>query len=129
MILTIPSLLIFVPVYERTTGNGQDIIDKPNSAVMFKWGKLTVIADHSHQNNFSNLNRAIPGKTRLYLIGKMTTPLICDSTEVGFITGNRLYNRKGEEVHRLGLDGLIIYTCIGKRGDATDVRLTHWRKL
>ena len=134
MILTIPSLLIFTSVYERKTGNGQDIIDRPDSAVMFQWNRLTIIADHSHQNNFGNLNRAIPGKTKLYLINGRVQSFVCDSTEVGFIyrtpTMNILHNSKGEELYRLGLDGLVIYTCVAqKTPNAVDVRLTHWHKI
>ena len=133
MYLAIPKLLIAVPVEERMFGNGQDILDKENLAVSFHWNKLMVIADHNHQSNFKNLNKAKEG-TKAYLIDKKKIEMyVCDSTQVGHITlsphGNRLYDSEYMPVHLVFDSGLCIYTCIEKSADdIMDVRLTHWRK-
>lgn len=133
-LLTIPSLWIFVPLFERKAGNGQDIVDRADSAVFFCWDDLTIIVDHSHQNNFSNLNKAIPGRTKLYIYSKGTKRYICDKTEVGhlkLINGhNMLYDKDWQSVYHQQLDGLIVYTCIKRvRADVIDIRLTHWREV
>ena len=148
--------MILVPLYERTVGNGQEIVDRENSAVIFHWNDLSVIADHSHQSNFSNLNKAIPLKTIGYIFSNNTTKLecdskqtkptkivahislnrmtklLCDDTQVGHIllsdSGNRLTDKNNHLVHTVFHDGYCIYTCIQRSApNIIDVRLTHWR--
>ena len=122
MRLIIPSLNINIPVFFGKNGpERQEIIDAQNSAVYFKWNQLTVIADHSSQANFKNLNKVKSKKAIAYL---------CDNTEIGHILighGNRLYNSRWLPVHKVYKSGVCIYTCIKRRGqDIMDVRLTHW---
>lgn len=130
-ILFIPALGIIVPAEERKNGtNGQDIIDKPDRAVMWSWGRLTVIADHCNQG-FDRINRAVAGKTRAYVGARR---FICDISEIGHIRttdkGNRLFRADWTPVHEAWKDGLCIYTCIQRSApDVMDVRLTHWREI
>lgn len=128
--LTIPTLFISLPCEERKQGNGQNIMDRPNCAVCWKWGNLTVIADHSQQG-FNRINRAIVGRTRAYYARK---GYICDVSEIGHIyitnEGNRLYRADGCPVNKAWAGGLCLYTCISKSApNKVDVRLTHWRAL
>ncbi len=136
MLLVIPSLFIIVPLYECKYGETrQEVVDRPNSALIWNWGDLSLIADHSNQENFSNLNKAIPNRTKLYIYGdKEVKKYICDSSEVGFIRTesghNNLYNSKGHLVFSLNLKGLVIYTCIERVSPTmTNVRLTHWKEV
>lgn len=133
--LLIPSLKIAVPVYEAQNGNGQDVIDRPNSAVLLRWGNLTIIADHRTQSNFENLNRAEPSKTKAFFItnGKMHI-YKCDYSAIGHNrtepTGNHLYDNHWAKVTQIMHDGIVMYTCIVRSAkDVMDVRLTHWRKV
>lgn len=121
--LFIPSLLIYVPVYERENGtNGQDIVDAPDSAVIFHWNQLSVVVDHASQN-FSRLHKVKVGTTA-FLGGKKYK---CISTEVGRIQNSRLYRANGRFVHEDWKTGLCIYTCYGQKfGNIQPVTLTHW---
>jgi hypothetical protein len=123
MRLLIPSLLIYVPVYEREKGtNGQDIVDAPDSAAMWHWNQLSVIADHASQN-FSRLYKTKVGATAF--LGKKKYK--CVSTEIGRIQNNRLYRANGRFVHEDWKTGLCIYTCYGQKiGSIQPVKLTHW---
>lgn len=131
MRLIIPSLNINIPVFFGKNGSErQEIIDAQNSAVYFKWNQLTVIADHSSQANFKNLNKVKSKKAIAYLCDNTTKKYICDKSEIGHILighGNRLYNSRWLPVHKVYKSGVCIYTCIKRRGqDIMDVRLTHW---
>ena len=131
MRLIIPTLSINVPVFFGKDGaSRQEIIDKENSAVYFTWGPLTVIADHSSQANFHNLNKAKPGETIAYLCGDRVKKYICDRSEVGHIVsdgGNRLYDSRWMPVHENVKHGVCMYTCIERSAkNIMDVRLTHW---
>lgn len=124
MNLIIPTLLIRVPVYERAKGtDGQDIVDAPDSAAMWHWGHLTVIADHAGQE-FSRLGRARVG-TVAWLGGQRYK---CILAEIGWIQDKRLHRANGRLVHEEWQTGLCIYTCHGQKfGNIQPVRLTHWR--
>lgn len=131
MRLIIPSLNINIPVFFGKNGpERQEIIDAQNSAVYFKWGQLTVIADHSSQANFKNLNEVASENTIGYICGDTTKKYVCDKTEIGHIligSGNRLYNSLWKPVYEVYNSGVCIYTCIKRRGsNIMDVRLTHW---
>lgn len=128
--LFIPSLGIFINAEERSKGNGQDIIDRPDRAVLWKWRDLVVVADHVDQG-FRSINRVVVGKTRAFLGNRL---YICDVSEIGHIrisqAGNRLYRANWEPVADAWKDGLCIYTCSEMTApDVRDVRLTHWRRL
>lgn len=132
--LWIPLLRICVPVYWRKIGtNGQEIVDADDSAAIWKWNGLTVIADHNGQNNFANLNNAKPEKTKAILTVNGTSRLyVCDVSEVGSIVtypyGSRLYTAENRPVHEAFPTGLCIYTCRDKTAEnVRNVRLTHWR--
>lgn len=138
MKLFIPSLFIFVKLTPVPSSNlAQSVVDKWNSAAIWKWNNLTLIADHSTQANFENLRKAVPGKTKLYILDKKNRKFVCDKTEVGHIvgfcpdgTGGVLRDEKGRSVFYSNLDGLMIYTCIRKSAiDVMDVRLTHWKEV
>lgn len=138
MRLFIPSLFIFVKLTPVASSNlAQEAVDKYNSAAIWNWNNLTLIADHNNQANFKNINKAIPGKTKLYLLDKVNRKFICDKTEVGHIsnlrvdnTGGKLCDANWNSIFRQNLDGLMIYTCIRKSAiDVMDVRLTHWKEV
>ena len=134
--LIIPSLLISVSLYHRIAGtNGQDIVDAVDSAVIWEWNRLTMIADHASQANFNRLSRVRTGKAKAYICKSLSTDVyVCDSAELGHIrlsdSGNRLYDSKWRPVHEVMHDGLCIYTCKGKSAvDVMDVYLTHWKRV
>lgn len=126
LLLIIPSLLICVPTYERASGtNGQGIVDADNSAAMWHWNNLTIVADHAYQG-FSRLEKTKVGMTAW--LGKKKYR--CDLTELGRIQDSRLYCSSGEYAHKRFTSGLCIYTCHGKRiGNIQPVRLTHWEAV
>ena len=129
--LIIPSLFIFVSLYE---GNGQDIVDASNSAAIWGYKDLTLIADHNNQSNFANLNKVKPNKTKLYVLGQNRKHYICDRSEVGYIVTenghNRLYNAAYKPVYQTEQSGLVVYTCIVRSApNVMDIRLTHWREV
>ncbi len=134
MYLCVPTLLIAVPLFERTTGNGQEIVDRDNSAVIFHWNGLSVIADHSYQSNFSNLNKVKPNRTRAYIYKSKLETILCDDSQIGHIllseNGNRLVDQNFNLVHTVFTDGYCIYTCRTRSAqNVIDVRLTHWKIL
>ena len=134
-LLKIPTLAIKVPVYDRVSGSGQDIIDRTDSAVRFKQGPLTIICDHCDQANFTRLNAAVPEHTRAFIINGFfkRERYICTGSEIGHIiiseAGNRLYDSQWRHVYQTH-KGLCIYTCMRKSADdVMDVRLTFWERL
>lgn len=137
--IMIPELAINVPVYWKKEGtNGQDIVDAPNSAVIFKWTKscdLKVIADHSSQSNFRNLNRAKVNETEAYLdLDKRRIKHRCIVSEVGHIKTvngrNFLFGEDWLSIYPKHHDGICIYTCIKRSApDVMDVRLTFWKEV
>ena len=133
--LDIRNLFISVPLYDAKTGaEKQQVVDDPNSAVFFKLGVQSVIADHASQANFQNLNLAKPGMTaRIYDREKETVYRFKES-QVGHIRisplGNRLFDKNWQQVATQNEGGLCIYTCIGKSADdVMDVRLTYWQPV
>lgn len=131
--LLIPSLRIGVPAYEGP--NRQEIIDRPDSAVLIRWGDMLVIADHNGQAGFSRLNQAKVGKTKAFVwSGGKCVIYQCDRSEIGSIQlsegGNRLFMADQTPAHIGMTRGLCIYTCYGKAVENIQpVRLTHWARL
>jgi len=133
--LEIQELSISVPVYDHHGGDKQQIVDDENSAVFMDWGTQQCIADHNHQNNFSNLNRVRVGKT-IAILDLQTKKNVyrCSMSQVGHIrlsdSGNRLFDSNWEPVYPQNAGGLCIYTCIKRVSpDTIDVRLTYWRPV
>ena len=133
--LKIPTLSINVPIYDRVSGSGQEIIDRADSAVRFKQGPLTIICDHCTHANFMRLNAAVPEHTRAFIVKGIFNRerYVCTGSEVGHIlisdSGNRLYDSQWRHVYQTH-EGLCIYTCMRKSAeDVMDVRLTFWKKI
>ena len=131
-LLEIPSLRISVPLYYPGVRSAQEITDDKNSAACFPWGGQTVIADHSHQGNFSMLNLAKAGQTVATVDSENgRQAYLCSRSQVGHLKtteyGNELYDEEWAKVAGQNPGGLCIYTCIAKSArDVMDVRLTFW---
>ena len=128
--LSIPLVSIFVPLFEGK--DLQKIVDERMSAVIFDYGKTKVIADHCHQNNFSNLNAVeINALAIIYHDGK-TKLYRCFGTEVGHLllgNGTKLRDADWNYIHNRNAD-LCIYTCIKKSSETImDIRLTFWKEV
>lgn len=134
--LEIPDLNISIPLNGIELGPAQKVIDLEDSAIYLKWPNQVVIADHCHQANFSNLNKAIPGHTKAYIA---TDPenkkwLVCCKTQVGHIKigekSNALFDHDWIPVYQNNSSGFTMYTCIQKSApDVMDVRLTYWMEI
>lgn len=132
-LLEIQDLGIKVPLYDTSVGPAQTIVDAENSAVYLRWGNGQIaIADHANQQNFSNLEKAIPGRTiahiRTYDSDK---EFICYQVQVGHIktsaSGNSIFDADGNPVFWQNPGGITIYTCIRRSAsDVMDIRLTYW---
>lgn len=134
--LEIPDLSISIPLNGVESGSAQQVIDMEDSAVYLNWPNQTVIADHCHQANFSNLNRAIQGHTKAFIASDPDSKkwLVCCKTQVGHIRigekSNSLFDHDWNPVYHSNSGGLTMYTCIEKSApDVMDVRLTYWKTL
>ena len=129
--LIIPDLLIAVPLYEGD--DAQEIVDAPSSAVRFRLGVQDCIADHCHQEGFSRLNEAVPGKTVAWVVTEDDmTEYSCTRSQIGRLVeidgGHYLRDAAGAPVYKQNEGGLCIYTCAGKtEAEITHVRLTYWQ--
>lgn len=129
--LIIPTLRICVPLYEGADLQG--IVDAPDSAVFFRLGVQDCIADHCHQEGFSRLADAKPGRTVAWVITpEEITQYSCIRAEIGHIitdsTGHHLRDAGMKPVYKQNEGGLCIYTCTGKTDtETTFVNLTYWR--
>ena len=133
--IEIPELNISVPLNGTESGGAQEVIDREDSAVYLIWPNNITIADHCHQANFSNLNKAIPGRTKAYIVTPDSKKgYFCYKTQVGHIkigaTSNTLYDQNWEAVYEKNGGGLTMYTCIERSApDVMDVRLTYWKPI
>ena len=129
--IEIPSLRISLPLYDAKN-NAQQIVDTKNAAAFIKWSTQDVIVDHSGQDGFERLARAIPNSTTLYIeyINKPKETYICTQKQIGHIqigTKNKLLDSKWKPPQS---GGLILYTCIKQSSPTVmDVWLTYWKKL
>lgn len=124
--IEIPSLRIGVPLYDSNR-NAQEIVDAKNSAVFLEWKNQVAIADHSGQDGFERLAKAIPYKTIACINYKSKEYYLCTKKQVGHIVSSKIYDFNWQNVKS---DGLVIYTCIGKSaGDTMDVWLTYWKRI
>ena len=124
--IEIPSLRIGVPLY-NSNRNAQEIVDAKNSAVFLEWKDQVAIADHSGQDGFERLAKAIPYKTMACINYKGKEYYLCTKKQVGHIVNSKIYDSNWQNVKS---DGLVIYTCIGKSAeDVMDVWLTYWKRI
>lgn len=129
--LIIPDLAIAVALYEGK--DLQEIVDAPRSAVWFQLGVQDCVADHCHQEGFSRLKDAVPGRTIAWLVTEEDiTELVCVRSKTGRIVseGGRhfLRDENGEPVYKQNKGGLCVYTCTGKTdAEITYVHLTYWQ--
>lgn len=134
--LEIPELHIGVPLYDSMDKNKQEIVDDENSAIYMNWGTQQCIADHTYQNNFVNLSKAVVGKTIAIIDdGKDQRRYRCYSSQIGHIRigpngGNTLLDENWELVYPQNIGGISIYTCLQlSADDVMDVRLTFWKRI
>jgi hypothetical protein len=92
-----------------------------------KGNGYTLIMDHSGQDGFERLSKAVPYKTIAYL---NKDAYICINKQVGHIylgPPNRLVDENWQSIK---YDSLILYTCLQKSAEnIMDVQLTYWKKL
>jgi hypothetical protein len=129
MNFSIPSLFISKPLYYSNGHNAQQIVDAPHSAVLLRWPNFPVIADHASDEGTWRLQYTIPNLTTCWVNDGVRKDYICIRKQRGNIADGKLYDAAGALVKNLkGID-LCIYTCTGrKKGKATEVWLTYWRK-
>lgn len=105
---------------------GQDIVDAPNSANYRPYRQGIYIADHKHQDNFSAIKNAVPGRSTFQIVGpEETWTYICTDTLQGHNTGKTITDEAGNDM----LDGhveLIMYTC---NSNWRDVFITVWKRI
>lgn len=129
--IEIPSLRISIPLY-NTNGNAQEIVDKKNSAAYIQWKNQAAIVDHSGQDGFERLAKAIPNSTIAYIDqnGKREKYL-CVKKQIGHIklgNKNQLVDANWKSAD--SNNGLVMYTCIKKSAsDIMDVWLIYWKKI
>ena len=133
--LEIPDLAISVPLNGIECGPAQKVIDLEDSAIYLNWPNQTVIADHCHQGNFSNLNQAIPGQTKAFILEPDSKKsFVCYQTQIGHIKigekSNILFDHDWIPVYKSNVGGLTMYTCIEKSSaNVMDVRVTYWKEI
>ena len=131
--IEIPSLSISLPLYEAST-NAQKIVDDKNSAAFIKWLDQDVIVDHSGQDGFERLEKAIPKSTIAYVVynnGKSTERYICTKKQIGHIKTVGGKNKLLDSQWQHPKSGcLLMYTCIKKSApDVMDVWLIYWKRI
>ena len=125
--LVIRGTKIDVPLFDADGKDAQKVVDAEKSAVAMNWLGKIVIADHNYQDNFSNLGRVSTGDTAAFYRGmENKEELLCVRKEVGRIDKDRhLKDKDGKSVFWQDFY-VCIYTCLGKKGDDTEVILTFW---
>ena len=132
--IEIPDLYIGAPLYDSWDKNKQEIVDDEDSAIWMNWGTQQCIADHTYQNNFVNLSKAVVGETIAYIDdGTSQRAYRCVSSQIGHIRigpngGNTLLDSEWKLVYPQNIGGICIYTCLHQSADdVMDVRLTFWQ--
>ena len=133
--LEIPDLNISVPLYGVESGSAQQVVDLEDSAAYLKWPEQITIVDHCQQGNFANLNKAIPGQTKAFIVEPdLKKTYVCYQTQIGHIkigtTSNVLFDKDWIPVYKSNAGGLTMYTCIEKSSqNVMDVRVTYWKPI
>ena len=125
MTINIPSLLIKTPLYKGKNGTAaQEIVDAPNSAVIFYYWGFPIIADHASQSNMIRLKYCIPHLTKCFVDGER---YVCVKKTKGILKSTTIIV-DGESIRDMTTD-LCIYTCTGKKiNGEIEVWVTFWKK-
>lgn len=117
--LVIPDVGIDVALFTGSADaeSRQSVVDAQDSALFLPGtdGTRDIIADHALQG-FSRIEKAVPGRTLLYLNGSGTTSVYrCIACEVGSgtNTGSDLLDQDGNSLLTPKDGNLILYTCHG----------------
>ena len=131
--IEIPSLYVSLPLYD-THGNAQEVVDMKNAAAFIQWVKQAAIVDHSGQDGFERIAKAIPGSTLAYIEyndGKVKERYVCTKKQIGHIRTENGKNKIYDADWKTPVsNGLVMYTCIKKSAaNVMDVWLTYWKKI
>lgn len=117
--LVIPDVGVDAALFESSAdaASRQKVVDAMDSALYIPGtdGERDIIADHARQG-FAQMEKAVPGKTLLYLNGSGTTKVFrCTTCEVGSgtNTGSDLLGEDGKSILVQKDGNLILYTCHG----------------
>ncbi len=118
--LVIPDVGVDAALFESSAdaASRQKVVDAMDSALYIPGtdGERDIIADHARQG-FVQMEKAVPGKTLLYINGSGTTKVFrCITCEVGSgtNTGSDLLGEDGKSILVQKDGNLILYTCHGR---------------
>ena len=121
--LTIPSVGVNVGCFWGTN-NLQTLVDASDSAALFSYGGMTIVADHRHQG-FSAMKSSSIG-TKAYMdYGDHTEEYVCIANFKGHNTGHALTDNNDTNISELYPGYLGMYTC---NENWQNVTITIWQK-
>lgn len=129
-VLLIPSIQVTVPLYEGDVYDNpvetQAIVDAENSAAMFDFEGVKVIAEHVDQT-FGNLSKIKVGDTAFVKQQDGSEEeFVCTGNFLGKNVGSALTDVNGASVSKMIKDGVIMYTCTDNWEDVT---VTIWERV
>ena len=127
--IEIPDLQISIPLY-RGKDDPQGVVDRKNAAAFLEWKDQNVIVDHTGQDGFEKLEKAVPSQTLAYIdFGFKKERYMCTRKQIGhLLLGDTNKIRDANYVFPKS-PGLIIYTCKGLSApNVMDIWLTYWKR-
>ena len=121
--LTIPSVGVNVGCFWGTN-NLQTLVDASDSAALFSYGGMTIIADHRHQG-FSAMKNSSIGTKAYMNYGDHTEEYVCIANFKGHNTGHALTDNNDTDISELYPGYLAMYTC---NENWQNITITIWQK-
>ena len=121
--LTIPSVGVNVGCFWGTN-NLQTLVDASDSAALFSYGGMTIVADHRHQG-FSAMKNSSIGTKAYMNYGDHTEEYVCIANFKGHNTGHALTDNNDTDISELYPGYLAMYTC---NENWQNITITIWQK-
>lgn len=124
--LSIPNVGIKVCCYKPVNNNGQEIVDRENSAMIYHSIKdCWILADHNNQDHFNNIKKCHIGTTgQIVCQDGSVMNLTCIDVVKGHNTGKILTDENGNDMRDLYPNTVLAYTCNDKWQNVTIVVFT-----
>lgn len=106
-------------------GNAQEVVDTQDSAAIFNFGNVLVIADHKNQEFGELKNRQVGDTTYIKYENSIIDSYTCSEKVNGQNTGYELIMDDGRKVSELTDCDIVMYTC---NENWQNVTITLWKK-
>ena len=122
---------VSVPLYFRAKGNGQDVVDREDSALLYPKfrGGCDQVADHSAQG-FDKIKQCKLGTFAAIQTPNSTQVYLCIAISTGTNTGNDLITTGGLKASKCKWADLCAYCCNDAQGKSISmVFFKKWMKV